>query len=207
MYKTKVDDSLLVEVGGDGPMYDEPTLYFHIGLWYKSPIRATFSRMTLNGDADETGGRGEDHVLVRAENEYLTAHRAFARLCFSDHWSMVVYELETTVRPIASMIPGAVSCKKVSCADALIWSPPRIALRAAGGGADDDLDDDDDGGAESDDVAPSEASDDAIAGVDAPLSEAAALATAYVEALDDGADVGGELRDLLADGAAPGEVG
>jgi hypothetical protein len=120
---------------------------------------------------------------------------------------MVVYELENTVRPIASMIPGAVSCKKVSCANALIWSPPR--MRAAGGGADDDLhdDDDDDGGVESDDVAPSEASDDAIARVAAPLSEVAALAEAYVEALDDGADVGDELRDVLADGAALGEVG
>ena len=111
-------------------MFDGDTLYFHIGLMYLNPYRPTFCVLE---DKFGGGAAGQELVALTAKNEYVCFAEAFSQLCLSDSWTAYFYELDNSVRPIPSMVPGEVACKLL-CGPFGAWPLP------AGEAGDVDLD-------------------------------------------------------------------
>ena len=205
LHKSAVGDAATIDVGSRAGLFEHSTVYFHVGLFYHSPFRPTFARMTYTGNEDENSGHGKDYVLLSAANEYFTEHEAFARLCYSDNWSMALYELESTVRPIPSMVPGTVSCRRIAAPDAQIW-PPLRAERRGGDGVDGDdamggapFIDDTDSEVEERPDADEDEDGDSDGGDGAPR-EALGLVEEFCALLDEGVDIGHEMLGAM-DGA------
>ena len=120
-----------------GILKDEDVFYLHIGLQYGSPFRPTFLLMLPEGPSDPEGGLHPEYALLREAGSYLSAVRLASMLHQGYTWLVQVYELESTMRPVAKMLPAVVSARRGEQEVHQLWpEPPRIRYggyrRAAG---------------------------------------------------------------------------
>ena len=141
----------------------------HVGLHYGSPFRPTFA--LLVEQVPDGGIACGDYALLEDRHMWMTAVRAADNLNQSDTWRCQVYHLEEGMRPIAKLLAGVVSVRKVGKESVQIWprvvrpgGPGRRRPRTppSGGGSDDEDDwgpDEEEEGIGSNDELPGDAPD------------------------------------------------
>ena len=123
-------------------------IFLHVGMQYGSPFRPTFALMKREDPAASDEDVAPQHLLLRATGEFAVAFSIAEGMNQKDSWSVQLYEVEDSLRPVATMTPGLVSVIKIDVGEISLWPrapgrrPPRRRPARAGGVGSSDSDDD-----------------------------------------------------------------
>jgi hypothetical protein len=105
------------------------THMWHIGLMYLNPYRPTFQCVDIVGSEGEVDGE-PIRIHVQATGSFLTELVAIKLLDKARTWTVTIYQVEGGPRPIGTLRPNLVSCRRYGAPLQLWPRPKRRVFRA-----------------------------------------------------------------------------